>query len=299
MALSPFSSILKVHVLADDTSASLIGQLLQSVVSEHHILQKVTKVPSFLALLSSLKKDHGFKASDSTWEFLDNCILRLVRKPIKYFGDIEEYNSVSADDSDENKRPIISLLVMAVVEQWPFIVRDYERVDLLNAASWVARYLKYSQDIGEDSSVLSLVQDRLNSSSEGKLDISVFKSASKQSTLITPSLQENSQRSNPEFRDGMARARLSSVSGEVGLDNLASTLEHTLKPPLEAEDHPGLNRWSRKDVAEGIEDDSVSDLLVCLCSEHEEIRRQALINLKLLMSKLQVSYLAPVPLLSS
>ena len=298
MHLSPFSSILQLYGTAHTTGTSLVGELLQSVASEYNMLQKFTTVPSFLALLFSLKEDKGYKPSDSTYKFLDNCVLRLVRKPIKYFGDMEEYAHGLKDTLEKRDNPIISLLTMAIVEQWPFLVKSHESNQLMNAASWVARYLKCSRDIGEDSHVLGSVRDRLMGSTEEKSVLSIFSNTFEQSISIAPGLLEGSQEHESKAQDSPPRSVRSQSPHNTELEHLTNNLEQALNLPTETENHPGLNRWSRRDVLEGIEDGAVADLLMCLCSQHEEIRRQALVNLKLLMSKLEVSVPLPVHLLA-
>ena len=290
MPLSPFCSILRLHATAPNHGVGLVGELLQSVASEYNIFQKITEFSPLSALLASLRKDESFEASESTYKFLDNCILRLVRKPIKYLGDVNEYMRGSEDPSKYIPDPIISLLVMAIVEQWPFVVKDYESVDLVDAAAWIARYFTCSRNIGEDSATLEVSRDLITSHTENKQALSLLDNASRQKVEIPSKIRQDDQKDGSELETRLTIATHPRTSRDVEFEHLKSTLESNLQPPAEAEDHPGLNRWSRKDVLETIEDGALADLVECLCSEYEEIRRQAIVNLKLFMSKLEVGH---------
>jgi nucleolar pre-ribosomal-associated protein 1 len=60
--------------------------------------------------------------------------------------------------------------------------------------------------------------------------------------------------------------------------------------PVEDESHSGLYRWERNEIEVSLEQGYVGELVLCLCSEHEEIRRQASVGLSRFMFKIKVSF---------
>jgi nucleolar pre-ribosomal-associated protein 1 len=59
--------------------------------------------------------------------------------------------------------------------------------------------------------------------------------------------------------------------------------------PIESPNHPEIFRWQQKDLDLAVEDGDLDALMLCLCSEHTDIRHQARVQLSNLIAKLQTS----------
>lgn len=259
------------------------------MVEDHAMLQHDTKIPSFNALVASLKANGEWQATSSLYVFLDNCILRLVRKTIKYYGDVKELtDSVLFKTTNDQRKPT-SLLLMVILEQWPFFVEATPASELANATFWIARYLEYLQCIGEDIAILQNVRDRLRDRIKDKHCRSMLKA-----TLKNEANADSAALLQGQLHD--VESLISNSSGLEGHPEVPSSntarpnLDLVYGPPGEADDHPELSRWIKQDISDAIEDGTIGKLLLCLCSKHEEIRKQALVAIRNLMAKLEVSY---------
>jgi nucleolar pre-ribosomal-associated protein 1 len=63
--------------------------------------------------------------------------------------------------------------------------------------------------------------------------------------------------------------------------------------PAESKNHNALHKWEKGDIDAAIEQGYVRELTLCLCSEHDDIRRQAAAAISRFMIKVKVgtSYL--------
>jgi len=149
--------------------------------------------------------------------------------------------------------------------------------------------------IGEDEPLLELVRDALVASAD-----QAYQDVLKDSFLWKMGKEKAKEAlklaTGADF-SGSERSAASPVPPEE-LEQSAKALVHVdlELPPQEDEKHTGLNRWRKKDLEESIEDGDVGELLICLCSKHAEIRLQAVTNIHLLMSRLDVSFRNPVSL---
>ncbi|MCJ1390900.1 hypothetical protein MMC18_003761 [Xylographa bjoerkii] len=288
--LSPFTSLLRLHISLYSTKRDTTWSLLQSLIREHSILQHETSILSLNALVVSLTEVENWKASDALYSFLDSCILRLVRKPILYYGELEKIGQdFSAATLDENPKSSISLLFVVVMDQWSFFSEAWSKAELTNAAGWLSRYLEYSASIGENLTVLRTIKSRISELPcvelhKSSLECTVGKSFS---TALPKELRQSLNKNDIRISNE-DETRKEKHSGQAPVAESAVVLLH-LRPPEEPEDHPGLSRWTNKAVLDAVEDGAVGELVLCLCSKHEEIRKQALLNIRVLASKLEAS----------
>ena len=288
MPLSPFTTILRLHVNAAKNAQGNIQELLQSVVENHAILQHDTKISAFDALVASLKADGEWQATSSLYAFLDNCILRLVRKTIKYYGDVKELTDSVMFETTDNQRKPISLLLMVILEQWSFFVEAAPASELANVTSWIARYMEYLQCIGEDIALLQNVGNQLGDKIKDEHTRSMLKAVfEKEANVDAIALLRGRLHTveSPKSNDSGLEGHL-----QVSADNITEPdLDLPYGPPEEAEDHPELSRWMKQEISDAIEDGAMGKLLLCLCSKHEEVRKQALVAIRSFMAKLEVS----------
>ncbi|MCJ1405313.1 hypothetical protein MMC11_008540 [Xylographa trunciseda] len=287
--LSPFTSVLRLHISLDSTRANPIRSLLQSLIKEYSILQLETSILSFNALVASLTELAEWKASDALYAFLDNCVLRLVRKPIHYRGELEKLaESLSAGTVNQNTKISISLLFVAILEQWSFLSEAVGSSEFANAAEWLSRYFEYSIYIGENVTILQNIKSRISEISSVKLHDFVQESTVGESLPKGLPKELRYLQKEEDTRVPHQNKTVSKGSGQTPVASSKIVLSH-LSPPEERENHPGLGRWTNKTVLDAVEDGAVEDLLLCLCSKYEEIRKQALISIRVLASKLEAS----------
>ena len=249
---------------------------------------------SLNALNLSLQDFGSWKASDSVFDFLDNCILRLVRNLVHYY-DLASSLVLHMEHKVEPSDIGIDLLLVAVMEQWPFLAKSVDPATLQNVSLWLVRYveavkLTLSHD-GSDmhgsatANLFPHIKSQIRTKTEDKacqrilgsgwvdpLKLGISKEAVKVAIAnheaTVAELDSRTQQETPE------------ISG-----NLVPS-----GPPQEDEDHPGLTRWSREDISDAISEGAVGDLFLCLCSQYVEIRKQALSSVDALIRKLEVSY---------
>ena len=289
MPLSPFTTILKLGISKQGTVADEISVLMRSIIRDYAILQQETSFSSFVALRASLSSTSGWEASSALYEFLDNCILRFIRKSIKYAGDKDAWQEQypPTNPIGAMKKPI-SLLFFVLLEQWPFFASENSNPNLDNVSSWLARYLNMSYEIGEDIDTLRGIRDQL------LIEVGELKcGASFRNAWTDISVRKVSMETQiPLISDRTCKdVATIEVHSTVHQDQLALAPASSLYPcvPEEDENHLGLNRCIKDDVELAVVDGAVGDLLLCLCSKYTEIRRQALLNIRILVAKLEVS----------
>jgi nucleolar pre-ribosomal-associated protein 1 len=255
---------MKVAIRTDD--AKKLCELLENVLVEQGILSSLNG--PFDALIASLK-DSDPQDLLPQLQFLDNCLSRIAKKPVHY----EDLTSSLLNDSEKS----LSLLVAGVLEQWPFVLKSNDLAKEQAVASWIASLLKQLKLAGEDKKALKNVRDSLYELSEKKKTKSIFKKSLKGS--------EEAKDQSPETVDSDSRSKPgapSKATTSVGLLDVFGPL------PSESEDHAGLYKWEKEEIDIAIEQGRISDLMLCLCSEHEEIRRQGFAAVTRLMAKLKV-----------
>ena len=137
----------------------MVGGLLRFVAIESHILQQDINIDSFNAFVQSLQEADGWQSTDLEFEFLDNCMQRIVKRPLKYTGDLRWLLQDSGLDSTCAK---VSLLLVAALEQWPYLVDRRSSQEVKHAAQWLRRLLKNLADVGEDLSALRRIKTALS-----------------------------------------------------------------------------------------------------------------------------------------
>lgn len=253
----------------DESSTKVLLELLSTVLVEQAILSS-SKAP-FDALIASLKGSEPAELAVQL-QFLDNCLCRIAKKAV-------HYQDLAIKLVDDDSAPL-SLLVVAVLEQWPFVLKSNDTEKEQSIARWIASLIKQLKVGGEDKKALKNVRDSLSELSETKKTKSIFKKALKGSDE-KEGVDEDHEMEDAEPSD-RPKPNASSDS-TVGLLDMFGTI------PRESKDHARLYKWEKEEIDVAIEQGRVSDLLLCLCSEHEEIRRQAFAAISRLMIKLKVS----------
>ncbi|KAH0547698.1 hypothetical protein FGG08_000187 [Glutinoglossum americanum] len=165
LSLTAFTSVLRLLVKAPAAAPLVrIKALVRSIICRTHHLQQDTLASSLDALVNSLRPVGSWEPSDAVFEFLDNSVVRYARTSIKYYDD---FVSILSKEHGNGRSEIevqpVSLLLMTLVEQWPFLstsgnISDRDKEDV---ARWLARYLAFSFVIQENSRVLRTLCGRL------------------------------------------------------------------------------------------------------------------------------------------
>ena len=263
------------------------GEVVESVAIQSQILNSHH---SLNALNLSLQDYGSWKASDNVFEFLDNCILRLVRNSIHYY-DLASNLVLPKDDRVHTSDIKIDLLLVAVMEQWPFLAKSINLVTLQNVSLWLIRYveavrltLSYNgTDMhgSETAELLSQIINQIRTKTEDKSCRRIFRSGWEDPLEL--GISEQTMKLATANYEEMVTKLDTQTHEEISANLVPSG------PPQEDEDHPGLNKWSREDIGDAISEGAIGDLFLCLCSKYVEIRKQALSSVEALMRKLEVS----------
>ncbi|KAE8168289.1 ribosome 60S biogenesis N-terminal-domain-containing protein [Aspergillus tamarii] len=267
MQFSAFTSILKVVVGASSRdSLKDIEVLLKTVLTENSVLQDSG---SYLSLVSSFETS-GSGSLHHQLSFFDNCVCRVAKKPV-------HYQDLLGSLCEAVSKPV-SPIVAAITEQWPFVVKSGGDAESAVGA-WIAKILGKLKGSGEDSKALKAARDTLVAATESKRTKSTLKKALKD-TEEGPS-QDSNRRESSTTQPTTSRS--SNERSIVDLEEIFGTL------PTEGTTHNALHRWEKEDIEISVEQGRVADLMLCLCSEYEEVRRQAFANITRFMSKIRES----------
>ena len=296
MWLSPFTMLLRLYVdpIRVNTKSEQIGTLLNTVITESQILRSNTSRASLDKLVFSLQDFEQWKASGRVFEFLDQCILRLVRKPVHYYDILT--GIIAAAELDINPGHCqVDLLLITIVDQWRFLVESADAPTVRNVSEWLVRFIEvtdlengYTEDLplhNNTTKLLSQIRDQLKSNVQDTDCRAMFERT----------LEERPQLGTMKR---LVAANPTSETGHVSkLPNpplkMHSGLPETILPPgppEEHEDHPGLHQWTRHEVKNAISEGHIKALILCLCSKHVGIRKQALMGIRSFMLRLEVGW---------
>lgn len=259
LKFSPITTLLKLH--RGQMKGLHIRTLLEHVLVEHNILNNgptdAAKQGPVTALVASVAR---IPDTSSVWSFIDDCVGRAARKPVKYVDDLETLAQEASLKSEiQNRLP--SLLAAVILEQASFVTSDPKH-DRKVKFTWAQSFLGLLGHCSDSCSVLNEVRKQLSVTSG--LDVQdsddELKTLLKEVELTDAGKAESSERQTEEVS--------------------ADHFELNYKPmPREPPSHPELTRWSQKDVDIAIDDGDISALFLCLCSEHGDVRRQAMVQL--------------------
>ena len=248
---------------------------------------------SFDALTRSLQAFNDHTVSDIVFEFIDDCYSRLSKKPIRYYDKLSCLHAVAETGLGANDSQI-DLFLVVVFEQFPFIVTNTDVQTMTHISSWLARYIELiwvticdNNSIlpnSGDGKILSLIRDELSIILDDENCKNKLAKALKQPSDNT--VLDDSSIFPEHIEQGSISSLLHAVvdASSQSLSVLASS-----KPPEESRDHYVLISWSREDMLDAISEGSVPELFLCLCSQHTEIRKQGLDEIRAFMARLEVS----------
>jgi len=285
MPLSSFSTILRMHVQSPGSAQNdPIRSLLRSTVEENHILECNEQIPSFNILLYSLQKSESRELSNEVYSFLDDCILNCSRKSVIYHEYRTNLRVQLRVVSTETTGCHVDLLMIAILSQWSFFTKAAAPSAILGVARWLATFLEVSSQAGRDRELLEAICGHLNEATDDNHSCAVLKQA--RNSLCTSTSTEKAAQLHKAMEQGKERAHTYEISDEE-----AEQQDYPLPeaPPEENDDHKVLMQWSREPIPEVILEGTLRELILCLCSEHWDIRKQALNSLCTFRESVKVS----------
>ena len=269
-ALSPFVSLLKVAVSLDPATSvrKSILNLLRTAMMEQGVVESDER--SFDSLITSLSSTKKWSADQHTYTFLENCMSRVCRQPIKY---LEQLESLQTYNSDKTR---LSLLACCIAEQWPFIAKVDDKEAQKSIASWTAHIFDAFAVAGENVRVIAQLQEEMLQVSSEKARSILQKAIEKQhknpikllGTLSEPTPPTNESQSNEETQQ------------DTDLD-----LNTTFGPlPTSPTTLSGLTNWALTTLEADIHSPRLSRLIQCTTSPLSEIRLQTFTTLQSLLS---------------
>ncbi|KAF2816380.1 uncharacterized protein BDZ99DRAFT_505823 [Mytilinidion resinicola] len=276
---SPFMSLLKLTAdPANQGSYEGIKSLLTAIIRDHGFLQLETQPSSLDALIASLQASPDF-TSGAQLEFLDDCCNRFVKKPIKYQDD---FDTLAALEASPTSHGPFSIILLTMIEQWAYKSKAQSAEDNVAVIGhWLSKFVYLLKKIGEDDTLIRLAVDALGKASDKASRIA-----------FNNSLHVEHDDWADEFLS-VGPMKSTDEAGVTSLDTVTTSDQSAPVdlelPPEEDQNHPGLDRWRRKDLEESLEDGNVGELLLCLCSQHVGIRLQAVINIKQLIARIEAA----------
>jgi nucleolar pre-ribosomal-associated protein 1 len=251
LSFTPIVTLLRIH--RKEPKNRQMRALLEHVLSEHNVLEtmaatelKATSLDAMMASILTLSDE------SPVWDFLDDCIGRATRKPIKYIDDLDEIDT---------SRGAVSLLVAVILEQASFVAAKMDG-DGKQKAEWIERFLTLlSEHTAEDAAILASVTETIRARPGWKVkkikqDDTANLDAVTLPIILTPKEALNDKPSK----------------------TASSTLPYTAPLP-EPDNHPELTRWSLKDLDLALAEGDISRLILCLSSQHSSVRTQAFTQL--------------------
>ena len=295
MWLSPFTILLRLHLdrVRVDARSQQLRTLLNTVAKESHILRSNAAMTPLDNLVFSLQNFKDWKACSRVFVFLDDCILRLVKKPVYYFDILT--GLIAATEPDTNPRDCqVDLLLITIMEQWPSLVKSEDAPTVMFVSRWVSHYIEvmnrgngYVEDLslrGTTTRLVSHIRNQLKAELQDATCRAIFDKTSEDQPELERLNVLVAEKANTDERH---------MSGPTGSPIKPHSLPPEMLlppgPPGEHEDHPGLHQWTRHEVQDTISEGQIKELILCLCSKHVEIRKQALTGVRAFMRKLEVS----------
>lgn len=255
--------------------------VLRTVLVENGVLSNQPR--AFDALLASLHKSKKWSPSLATYAFIDNCIGRVVRQPVHY---LDLLTLAIGENAAIGSR---GTLVASIAEQWPFVAKNDDVDAQKNVAEWIARFFSVSGSDEEDASHLKIgsIFDNMITAVQGMAGSileSAFKKQSKHPLKLEPLEFSDEPRTNSDLvkQEGLENQEAKERPSEIVLEDLLGA------PARSPNSLQSLDRWENADLESAVSNGRLGRLLQCIASEEEEIRRQAFLILRQLMSIVKV-----------
>lgn len=281
---SPFVAMLKLSVNSSSETPMLgLRSILDSVVHESQVLQEQTKQVALDALIVSLRALAQEDKLSAIYTFLDDCILRSATKPIKYYEQLEDLQSeahgAKANSTDKRQKPL-SLLVLAIAEQWPFVLKAAPEDESVAVAHFIAHLIAALTKISEDKKMLKVLKTQLLEKTPETSPC--YKIIDRSRKLVDTF--DIPEKATTATRETVSVTKTTALTDAQRAEILEEMLE---KAPHN--DNAALLRWTSKTVDEVIEDGHAAALIMLLSSPELGVRKEALTNIAKLSMKIKES----------
>ncbi|KAK3664125.1 hypothetical protein LTR22_005090 [Elasticomyces elasticus] len=263
LKFSPMVSLLQLHVR--DPQNGKIRSLIAQVLEGHDLLAAKSEVGIEASELEALIASLVNVSADAseTWTFVDDCMARGSRQPVKYVDQVDSATARYDGDESESDSGLPGLLAAVVAEQSHFVAKQPKTMDVVDCFLTLL-----CKGAAPSKAAMVFYMEML------KLD--------PERAVQTP---------DTDVLLAKVRLQESAVVAAAGDHGRAESSLSFTPPSAEQDNHPELLRWAKKDLALAVEDGDIGSLILCLCSQHTDVRRQALAQLRNLFAKLQASTL--------
>lgn len=271
---SPFITLFKLYVEnAQGLNAANVTKVLQFVAEEHELVPRQLELSSLQPLLAAFKSSES--VAPELWLFLDNCVERCARAPIRYMEMIYELLE-SAEAAPEAP---LSPLMMAIAEQLPYFMKSAPESLHTDLAKILSTYLGYSRAAGVKKPLLKVVLSR-------------FKESFRESKAAQKHLAIEAPEASTDAMD------LDDTTSEKDTVPTPATKAQTSQDQLEealavaivaSKDNSALMKWITKSTEELVEEGYAASVVWLLASEHPSIRKEALTTIAKIAAKIKES----------
>ncbi|KAL8642298.1 MAG: hypothetical protein Q9228_001006 [Teloschistes exilis] len=262
-------------------------ELLQSALLEGLNLDPAHGRLLLVILLTSLDSTQAWRPPDNVWIFVDDLLQRLAKKGVKYHQDLLTLaEEIHAAAEDTTEAPLGTFLVV-LMEQWPFVQKSATEVELEGFCKWASRLFSIMDRTRKVSKLSHHVYGSIKAITTSKPSRKWLEESTDEGPELVPVIPFEIPKSPhvPKLE----------TSGTLTDDRVETSQVSTdawkppSPPPLEDDNHTGLRKWKRLDVEEAVAVGAVGELMLCLCSQYGEIRKQALNEVRSWMKRLQAS----------
>ncbi|MCJ1314240.1 hypothetical protein MMC25_007920 [Agyrium rufum] len=286
---SPFTIVLEILTHGRIEGDTRLKTILRGVSQEHSLFSYALGRDGLDALISSLKSINGSKDVSYVYHFVDNCILRGVRQAMKYEGDRQILFDALPRDSDvEKDDPGVDIFSIVLMDQWSFCAKSANRDLIDSVLLWITSYIRQLALNSERHRLMKhlckvLAEETLDDDRRQKFEADLQHAITEAEHNVDET-KDSKMTSNPLLDEPI---RSSSLEQKSQPETFA-----TISPYIEDENHTVLHRWNSKDIVEAVEDGTVGEICICLCSEYYEIRKQALSAIRIIMDIVKESNLS-------
>lgn len=259
-----------------------VSTMLQQALDDIGFSVSNTTVSLVEVLSSSLRRSSQAEAGASLFEFLDECLVRLAKRSVKYYDDLMEIVREIESNDGEVKSSSIGLFLTVIIEQWPFLVKSASGHNLRNVIGWLNRFVGFCMHADENTTFLSYFRRQIRK---------LVSDVEARSMLRMPleELEQSPMTRISTISDGTDDRKMEDRKAHTPpLEKIHTRIFREPSPPLEVHDERDLTKWTKKDVGQATLDGDVGALVLCLCSKYEEVRNNALNSLKIIFGKLEV-----------
>ncbi|KAI1762914.1 ribosome 60S biogenesis N-terminal-domain-containing protein [Hypoxylon sp. FL1150] len=282
MPHSPFTTLLRLSVeKSSGMSNESLNNILHWVANEHQLVESRPDSRGLYPLIAALKIAEN---TDTTiWAFLDNCVERCARTPVKYVEMIEEQlEKAGISDQDDT---ITCPLMMTMGEQISYLAASSPGENVLKElAKLLSAYLSYSLAAGVSKPFINATREFLATGFGDAKLAAKLRISEKQK--FAPAAQQTPDEHNTLIPDNGA---VDGLDNETTHHITPEELEQKLAVPITTSKDSALSKWASKPPEELVEEGYASSLIRLLSSDHASIRKEALTNIAKVAAKIKDS----------